>query len=533
MSMHFHYFALKALSSYLNEQWANAHVEACFSQNKQELVIESDAGYIRIGCQTPLTYVSPGKEFTKARKNVVDLFPELLKRTFQSAEVVPHDRVMLLNFSRGYQLILKLHGMKANVILRQSGTTIKIFRKDKEEDREYQPVAGPFSPEHIDQNPESSSVAAIKRHLREISPIYDGEFAKRIARDMDAGKSFQEAFHFWEKKAEDGQYYIVKEEKKAILLLFEPLDTALPVQAQNGIKQGIGSFLAAHYQYSGYHELYRKVQREVTKPAEKFRKIYASYQDNIKHLEESRNPEELGHILMANLHAIEPGAKVAELDDFYHEGKVRIKLKPNISPQENAARYYDKNKQRKAKLSYLRDQLDEIEEKRNEAEANLEAMSKIPAPTEIPFDPKKGFDARQLREHKKQLRALLKEKEAEEDTKHPFRTFRFHNYDIFVGRNGPNNDLLTFKFSSKEDIWLHAKDVPGSHVVIRNKPGHPPPIEVLEYAAGLAAYYSKLRNETLAPVSYTPRKYVRKRKGDPPGMVVVEREEVIMMEPGR
>ena len=68
-------------------------------------------------------------------------------------------------------------------------------------------------------------------------------------------------------------------------------------------------------------------------------------------------------------------------------------------------------------------------------------------------------------------------------------------------------------------------------MIIRQKPGQNIPEMVLEYAAGLAAYYSKRRQDDLVPVLYTPRKYVRKRKGDPPGMVVVAREEVIMAEP--
>ena len=106
-------------------------------------------------------------------------------------------------------------------------------------------------------------------------------------------------------------------------------------------------------------------------------------------------------------------------------------------------------------------------------------------------------------------------------------------FDIFVGKGGKNNDELSFKFASKEDLWLHVKDVPGSHVIIRHRAGKTIPITVLEYAAGLAAFYSKKKNDTLVPVQYTPRKYIRKRKGDPAGLVVVDREEVIMIEPSR
>ncbi len=97
--------------------------------------------------------------------------------------------------------------------------------------------------------------------------------------------------------------------------------------------------------------------------------------------------------------------------------------------------------------------------------------------------------------------------------------------------NAQRNDELTLKYAYKEDLWLHAKDVPGSHVIIKHQSGKNFPKDVIERAAQLAAYYSKRKTDTLCPVAVTPKKYVRKRKGDPAGMVVVEREEVVMVEP--
>jgi predicted ribosome quality control (RQC) complex YloA/Tae2 family protein len=113
----------------------------------------------------------------------------------------------------------------------------------------------------------------------------------------------------------------------------------------------------------------------------------------------------------------------------------------------------------------------------------------------------------------------------------PFHEFEFKGYKILVGRNAEANDKLTLKYSYKDDLWLHAKDVAGSHVLIKHQSGKDFPKDVIEYAAGLAAYNSKRKNESLCPVAFTQKKYVRKRKGDPAGMVVVEREEVILVEP--
>ncbi len=112
-----------------------------------------------------------------------------------------------------------------------------------------------------------------------------------------------------------------------------------------------------------------------------------------------------------------------------------------------------------------------------------------------------------------------------------YHEFEFKGFRILVGRNAEANDKLTLKYSYKDDLWLHAKDVAGSHVLIKYQSGKNFPKDVIEYAAGLAAYNSKRKNESLCPVAFTQKKYVRKRKGDPAGMVVVEREEVILVAP--
>ncbi len=100
-----------------------------------------------------------------------------------------------------------------------------------------------------------------------------------------------------------------------------------------------------------------------------------------------------------------------------------------------------------------------------------------------------------------------------------------------VGKHAKANDELTLKVANKDDLWLHAKDVAGSHVVIRHQAGKNIPKTVLERAAQLAAWFSKRKTDSLCPVIYTPKKHVRKRKGTAPGAVVVEKEQILMVEP--
>jgi predicted ribosome quality control (RQC) complex YloA/Tae2 family protein len=104
---------------------------------------------------------------------------------------------------------------------------------------------------------------------------------------------------------------------------------------------------------------------------------------------------------------------------------------------------------------------------------------------------------------------------------------------VLVGRNNLENDKLTFHASAPTDLWFHAQNVPGSHVVLkcRGNPGSPPS-GILEMTSAIAAYYSKARHSGLVPVIYTQRKYVRKPRGAKAGQVICEREKMIMVRPG-
>lgn len=531
--MHFHHYTLRQLAHVLNQKHRGEKIYACFSQSKNELVIEFDTLYLRIGCHTPQTYIIPVGDFTKARKNVVALFPEIIGHTLVSIRVVPWERVLILELDRNLQLICKMHGPQANVMLAKAGEVKKLFAKEREKDWAFEEEPGLFDEEQMQwELPEELSVKQVFDQIRKVSPVFDRQFAAKVYAGIQTGQDFGEALKAVIAEAEDETFYVRKENHKIRLYTFKPEGGGEMIEVK-GVVKALQAYLTAHFQFESYRRFYQQVKKEVAKPYQKFQKVLASYQKNIKQLESERDPSEIGHILMANLHLLKelnPGEGKVVLDDFYTNEKITIKLKKNLGPTENAERYYDKSKQQKARLKYMRSQLEDIEQKMLDAQEEWEAFTTLPSPENLPFAPN-GFDTPKLRELKKVLKRLDKEQKEEEDKKAPFRTFTKSNYDIFVGKSAKNNDLLSFKFANKEDLWLHAKDVSGSHVIIRQKPGQNIPEMVLEYAAGLAAYYSKRRQDDLVPVSYTPRKYIRKRKGDPPGMVVVEREEVIMAEP--
>jgi len=126
----------------------------------------------------------------------------------------------------------------------------------------------------------------------------------------------------------------------------------------------------------------------------------------------------------------------------------------------------------------------------------------------------------------------LKRQAAARAPSRPFRTYRSSGgLEIWVGRGAASNDALTFHESSPRDVWLHARDASGAHVVLRWSRDEPPPSRDLEEAAVLAAWHSKSRGSGLVPVDWTRRKYVRKAKGGAPGLVLVQRSETIFVKP--
>jgi len=103
---------------------------------------------------------------------------------------------------------------------------------------------------------------------------------------------------------------------------------------------------------------------------------------------------------------------------------------------------------------------------------------------------------------------------------------------VWAGKNSANNDLLTLRYAKPDDLWFHARGAGGSHVVLKVGTGKGEPgKKAREQAAGIAAYYSKMKNASMVPVAMTEKRYVRKPKGSQAGTVVIEREKVIFAAP--
>ena len=267
-------------------------------------------------------------------------------------------------------------------------------------------------------------------------------------------------------------------------------------------------------------DLYKTIK---TKTDRVRRKIAAQRKD----LEECSKREELklkGELITANLYRISAGDNSVFAENYYEENLpvVEIKLDKRLTPSQNAQKYYKEyNKLAKAEevltelieknkeeLCYLESVLDEISRAENEAEAS-EIKAELTA-------------AGYLRENRKK-----KMKFQESDF---IRERSSDGFEILIGRNNIQNDRLTFKTAEGRDIWLHAKDIPGSHVIIKSD-GETVSDQAIFEAAMLAAAYSSGREAGKVAVDYTFKKFVKKPSGAAPGRVIYTDQTTLFVDP--
>ncbi|MDR1617900.1 MAG: NFACT family protein [Treponema sp.] len=231
--------------------------------------------------------------------------------------------------------------------------------------------------------------------------------------------------------------------------------------------------------------------------------------------ENAERLKEYGDIVLANLASIRPGDPWLEAEDFHSGGRVRIALKWSLSPSvgETAAqaeRYYERYRKAKNGLAGIRAEIRAGEEEIKKLEMTLASLLEETNPLAL---------------HRLLRGDGAGGREAEKDRKRPGLSFRRGDWLIIVGRDAAENDALLRRHVKGNDLWLHARDFPGSYVFIRHRPGKTVPLDILLDAGNLALFYSKGRNNGEGDLFYTPVKYLRRAKDGPKGLVLPTREK--------
>lgn len=267
------------------------------------------------------------------------------------------------------------------------------------------------------------------------------------------------------------------------------------------------------------HDLERFMQNEKNKNEKKLIKLEKTLQDAGK----ADKYQLFGELLTANMYALKKGDKDIEVVNYYDEnsGTVKITLDPLKTPSDNAQRYFQKYQKAKNSVVIVEEQIEKTNEEILYFDSLLQQMEAA-----------SSKDIEEIREELAEegyVRNRKKKNTKKKPTKPVLDKYLASDgTEIFVGKNNKQNDYLTTKFARRDEIWLHTKDIPGSHVVIRSLE---PAEETLLEAAKIAAYYSKAKESSSVPVDFTKIRHVKKPSGAKLGFVTYDNQQTVYVTP--
>ncbi len=246
--------------------------------------------------------------------------------------------------------------------------------------------------------------------------------------------------------------------------------------------------------------------------------------EDLLNAENSEKYRIYGELITANLHNIRHGASHALLTNYYDSSEIDIPLDPRFSPSKNAQIYYKKYGKSKTALKEKKIQLEEVSEEIRYLESVAEFIRMASSSDELNAIKQELTDGGFIKHKntKKYLSGASKPR--------PYSYTSSSGKKILVGRNNKENDWLTLKKASNSDIWLHTKDIPGSHVILFTEGGEPSESDLAE-AASIAAFHSKAKDSENVPVDYTKVKYVKKPSKARFGMVIFTHNRTLYVNP--
>lgn len=249
----------------------------------------------------------------------------------------------------------------------------------------------------------------------------------------------------------------------------------------------------------------------------------ASLQKSMTDEQERESLRQSGELILAYQYGLQAGQMELRAQYDPDAPELVIALDPALTPLENAQKYFDKyNRAKRA--------LDDVPGLIRQTENELQYLKQLETDLDLATNWPEIDEVQQTLQAKGYWRGKVTKRIAGGGKSAPLRIVTKDGFVIWVGRNSRQNEIVTFEKGSPTDIWLHARGVPGAHVIIKAD-GRAVPDRVIEQAAGLAAYYSASRSESRAPVDVTERRHVRKIKGAAVGMVTYRNETTRMVSP--
>ncbi len=509
----------------LEEAWSQERNAAMLAFTAEH----GDVVTLLCSCNPRMPHIMVQAQPHRARRNSVDVVPALIGRRVEGVDIARGDRLLRIRFDDASSLVLQLYSARANMFhCSDDGTVLTPFK------RTIEPLAvvgaswiDPALPltTHL---PATASDGTSAEDLAAACGYLTGTmrhvFLAACAGAPDAAPVtvLTDLLRQCELAA---PRILVADDSPPVFSLLPADDFGRPLDTNDdGVLALHGLCLRLRHRFENFRSRKTALLAAISREMDRRTRTLASQPAAVEREAEAARYEKWGHLLMIHTEVAPAQPGLVVLPDIFTDPRlvVSIPVREGDSNIRSAERYYDKARNIRAGIIHS-------EEKRAAALARLEELEAMKHRIDSITDPD------DLRE---ELRAL---KEAgtspagvggpKQGPALPYRTFEVGGYTVLVGKTSHDNDELTFRHARPNDIWMHARGVPGSHVVIRLDGRPKPGRDVIRLAAALAAYYSKYRNAGNVPVCYTERKYVHKMKGAPPGTVRLDREEVVMVKP--
>lgn len=382
-------------------------------------------------------------------------------------------------------------------------------------------------------SPSADPVGWIVHAFSGISPLVAGEIALRI-RDSKAEITAEEfPIRLWEafdsliKPARDNEFSPVSGANAKGKMIFSAIPLTLlgdDAKHYSSISECMEDYYGDKAERDTVKQRVSDLIRFLTNERSKNVKKLANLQKDLDEAQDADRYRIWGELLFASLHAVSKGDKEASLINYYDENQAEmvIPLDPLLSPSDNAQRYFKKYNKYKNSLIVINEQLKKTHEEIVYMESLLQQLAHASL-NDIEEIRDELVSQGYLRDRSK------KGKKKKKSTKPTIQVFTSsEGIDIYVGKNNLQNEYVTNRLASPNDTWLHTKDIPGSHVVIRSEQFGD---ATLEEAAQLAAYFSQAKQSSSVPVDCTLIRHVRKPSGAKPGFVIYDHQKTLFVTP--
>ncbi|MEY3404034.1 MAG: hypothetical protein RLZZ86_3656, partial [Cyanobacteriota bacterium] len=304
------------------------------------------------------------------------------------------------------------------------------------------------------------------------------------------------------------------------------------VKPTKSIQELLHRYYSDHLNQQLFVQLRHQLIQKLANILAKLRIKAQTFSDRLQQSDQAEEYRQKADLLMANLHQWQPGMQNIILPDFETEKPILISLLPDKNAVQNAQKLYKQHQKLKRARGAVEPLLFAVQTEIDYLEQVEAAISQIDN-YQNPEDLQALEEIRDELIDQKYLEDLEYRSRSSNDTPGT----NFHRYrspsgfEILIGRNNVQNDQLTFRVAGDYDLWFHAQEIPGSHVLLRLEPGTIAEEADLQFTANLAAYFSRGRQSDQVPVVYTQPKHVYKPKGTKPGLVVYKHETIIWGKP--